>query len=135
MRQRFDGVRSPVRQVVVLHDQREHQDDDAADVHDTRNDKRHQEQKIKEWTWHWPSFVPSARSNEWQRSCRVRPKDFPLKRCGKVAHGGTVGLPRGNFSARMRENSLLGLGCDAGENAGHDPVAARPVEAEDFQRR
>ena len=61
MRQRFDGVRPSVRQVVVLHDQREHQDDDAAEVHDTRNDERHQEQKIKERSWHVASFAWIAR--------------------------------------------------------------------------
>ena len=32
------------------------------------------------------------------------------------------------FSARMRENSVSAIGCDAGENASHDPVAARLVE-------
>src|SRR5918994_4920184 len=65
MRKRFDGMQAfDAAAAVMLHNERPHQDDHAADVHGRWNKERREEQKIKQWTRHVASFVRCARHED-----------------------------------------------------------------------
>jgi hypothetical protein len=119
----------------MLHDERGHQDDDAADIHGCGNGERGEKEKIKERTWHIASFVRFACA---LRTRRRLATSVPLA-CDASPHDlGMFGVffsPAGHdaaeFSAVLRENTRCDLRSrDSREHLRHDAVTSRFVEPE-----